>query len=348
MSREAKPFRRKSALLSFRFLVTAVAGSVLMGLVAAFGPQNAQLAVLGCFISVVGGLFLAYLGQEDTREERRNATVETLGVPLVLASDPELFRLYRALCDGLTAVARQSDPLLRDAALEKFVSVADQIGGLAQGKVAFALTEGWRTLYERLLKTPGLREYRSVAWVRSADYWQDVPGRQSMRVNFEAAEDGLLIEDARGQAELRHQGTQPAFEFFEDDRDAALRFSVEGEQRLELARGERQRKRNRPVDVVQIQVKRAPARNTGRDAHCAIRKNLHARAIHAPGIGIRELAQVPQARARTLERRPQALFLLHGKPGQAEPEDGKFKGHGAGPGPATNIFLALLYVNEGS
>ncbi len=194
MSREDKPFRRKSALLSFRFLATAVVGSVLMGLVAAFGPQNAQLAVLGCFISVVGGLFLAYLGQEDTREQRRNATVESLGVPLALAADPELFRLYRALCDGLTAIARQSDPLLRDAALEKFVSVTDQIGGLAQGKVTFALTEGWRTLYERLLKTPGLREYRSVAWVRSADYWQDAPGRQSMRVNFEAAEDGLLIE----------------------------------------------------------------------------------------------------------------------------------------------------------
>lgn len=194
MSREDKPFRRKSALLSFRFLATAMVGTVLMGLVAAFGPQNAQLAVLGCFISVVGGLFLAYLGQEDTREQRRNATVETLGVPLALAADPDLFRLYRALCDGLTAIARQSDPLLRDAALEKFVSVTDQIGGLAQGKVTFALTEGWRTLYERLLKTSGLREYRSVAWVRSADYWQDAPGRQSMRVNFEAAEDGLLIE----------------------------------------------------------------------------------------------------------------------------------------------------------
>ncbi len=188
------PPPRRSALLSFRFLFSAAAGSVAMGLAAAFGPPEAQLAVLGCLVSILSGLFLAYLGQEDERERRRNAAVESLAAPLALAADPDLFRLYRSLCDGLTAVARQSDPILRDAALEKFASVAEQIAGLADGKVAFALTEGWRTLYERLLRTPALKTYRSVAWVRSPDYWQDAPGRQSMRVNFEAAEAGVLVE----------------------------------------------------------------------------------------------------------------------------------------------------------
>ena len=193
MSREDKIVRR-SALLSFRFLFTAALGSVLMGLVATFGTLPTQLAMLGCFISVVGGLFLAYLGQEDDRERQRNAAIESLSAPLALASDPELFRLYRSLCEGLTAVARQPAGVLRDAAVQKLASVAEQVTGLAAGKVVFALTEGWRTVYERLLRSPGLRAYRSVAWVQTLDYWQDSPGRQSMRVNFEAVARGVAIE----------------------------------------------------------------------------------------------------------------------------------------------------------
>jgi hypothetical protein len=160
-----------------------------MGPAAAFGPLSAQLVMLGCFISIVGGLFLAYIGQEDERERRRNAAIESLSAPLALASDPELFRLYRSLCDNLTIIARQTDSILRDAAVQKLGSVAEQIGSLASGKVVFALTEGWRTVYERRLGT-----YRSVAWVRSPSYWQDPPGRQSMRVNFDAVRRGVLIE----------------------------------------------------------------------------------------------------------------------------------------------------------
>jgi threonine/homoserine/homoserine lactone efflux protein len=81
MLREEKIVRR-SALLSFRFLFTAAFGSVLMGLVAAFGALPAQLAMLGCFVSIVGGLFLAYLGQEDERDRQRNAAIESLSVPV--------------------------------------------------------------------------------------------------------------------------------------------------------------------------------------------------------------------------------------------------------------------------
>jgi hypothetical protein len=193
MSREEKIVRR-SALLSFRFLFTAALGSVLMGLVVAFGTLPTQLAMLGCFISIVGGLFLAYLGQEDERERQRNAAIESLSAPLTLASDPELFRLYRSLCEGLTAVARQPQGILRDASIQKLSSVAEQVAGLAVGKMVFAQTEGWRTVYERLLLSPGLRAYRSVAWVQTLGYWQDSPGQQSMRVNFDAVARGVSIE----------------------------------------------------------------------------------------------------------------------------------------------------------
>jgi hypothetical protein len=49
-------------------------------------------------------------------------------------------------------------------------------------------------VYEKLLTSPELKEYRSVALVRSGDYWQDAPGRQSMTANFDAVARGVLIE----------------------------------------------------------------------------------------------------------------------------------------------------------
>jgi len=72
---------RRSALLSFRFLGTAVLGSVVMALVTAFAALPTQLAVLGAFISILGGLFLSYLGQEGQREKERAAAIQSLSVP---------------------------------------------------------------------------------------------------------------------------------------------------------------------------------------------------------------------------------------------------------------------------
>lgn len=193
MSNVEKPFRR-SALLSFRFLGTAVTGSVLMGLVSAYGPLPAQLAVLGSFVSILGGLFLSYLGQEEEREQRRAEVVESLSVPLSLAEDRELFRQYQAICQGLKALSDRVEPILRQSALLKLISIAEQINELGAGRVIFALTEGWRAVYEQLLSAPELRHYRSVSWVRHPGYWQDPPGRQSMEANFAAAHRGVLIE----------------------------------------------------------------------------------------------------------------------------------------------------------
>jgi hypothetical protein len=192
MSRDEPP--RRSALLSFRFLGTAVAGSLVMALVCGFGPLPAQIAILGAFISILAGLFLSYLAQDDQRERQRCEVIERLAVPLSLAPDRELYAQYLAICQALTALAGKDDPILRQTALLKLASVVSQVQSLAGGTIVFSLTESWRTVYEQLLRSPGIRKYRSVAWVKTADYWEDPPGRQSMQVNFEAAHRGVHIE----------------------------------------------------------------------------------------------------------------------------------------------------------
>lgn len=185
---------RRSALLSFQFVGTAMAGSLTMALVCALAPPAAQLAVLGALVSILGGLFVAYMGQEAERDRRREELLEQLSVPLTLAAEPDLYGQYRDVCRALLDLAARPDPVLRGIAVLKLASVAGQIRALAGGEVVFAGTEAWRTVYERLLTSPDIRAYRSVAWVRVPGYWQDPPGRQSMRANYDAVRRGALVE----------------------------------------------------------------------------------------------------------------------------------------------------------
>src|SRR4051794_36811666 len=104
----------RTVLLSFRFLGTALIGSLVMALVAAFAPPAAQVAVLGAFVSILGGLFISYLEQEEARDRRRNEVLERLAVPLALAPEADLYPQYLAYCRALTALAEQTDPLLRE------------------------------------------------------------------------------------------------------------------------------------------------------------------------------------------------------------------------------------------
>lgn len=184
----------KPVILSFKFVGTALIGSLTMSLVAAFAPAGVQVATLGAFVSILGGLFVAYMEQEEARERRREDLVERLAVPLALSRDPDLYAQYLAISKGLTALAAQSDPILREVAGLKLGSVAAEVEQLSGGRLVYAGTEAWRTVYERLLASPELKTYRSVAWVRGRDYWQDPPGRRSMLANFEAAFRGVLVE----------------------------------------------------------------------------------------------------------------------------------------------------------
>lgn len=194
MSRPARGPQTRSVLLNFKFLGTALAGSLTMALVSTFAPLPAQVAVLGACVSILAGLFVAYVEQEDRRESRRLEILEQLRVPVALAPEHDLFDQYCAFAGALDELARQPDPVLRRFALLKLASLSEQVGQMARGTVVFSGTETWRTVYEQLLEDPGLGFYRSVAWVKTRDYWQDRPGRQSMRLNYVLVRRGLRIE----------------------------------------------------------------------------------------------------------------------------------------------------------
>ena len=107
---------------------------------------------------------------------------------------PELEIAHRSLDESFRRLSGQTDSILLEAAVVRLAAVQEEVRSLAEGKVVFTATEGWRTVYEELLRAPGLECYRSVAWIRNEDYWRDAPGRRSMQMNFQAIQDGVRIE----------------------------------------------------------------------------------------------------------------------------------------------------------
>jgi hypothetical protein len=194
MSEESFSPPRKSVLLSFKFVGISIAGALTMSLVCAFAPVPGQIGALGASVSILSGLFISYVEQEEERERRQAELLQKLKIPLALAPEHELLEKYDAFSEALCELAKQSDPALRQYAILKLASITEQVRSLASGKVEFSSTETWRTVYENLLQSPALRIYRSVAWMRTPGYWQDQPGKQSMRANFQAAKRGVEIE----------------------------------------------------------------------------------------------------------------------------------------------------------
>lgn len=137
-------------------------------------------ALVGFIVSVLLGMVLAQGGRRWS-----SAQNSILDATLELAADRDLFDRFRSLAGALMRINRRKDALYREIAQEHLDEQVRRAEGIAEGKFAFEGTETWRIVYERLLRSQGLHLYRSVAWVKTADYWQDEPGRKSMAVNFE-------------------------------------------------------------------------------------------------------------------------------------------------------------------
>lgn len=188
MTRPQSPFSNP------RFLATSLLGSVIVGVASVVTPLAAQIAILGVLVSTLAGLLVAWLDEQAQRDANR-AELSTMGrVVDALENEPDLAREFRRIGNGFLALTEQTESVLRSAAATKLLSVASELEQIARGTISFRETESWRTAYRDLLQSDKLQTYRSVAWVKCANYWQDTPGRQSMRDNYDAINRGVIVE----------------------------------------------------------------------------------------------------------------------------------------------------------
>ena len=130
-------------------------------------------------------LVLMVTGRTAQSNHETPENLSLLELPFALARDVDAFARYKSMSQSLARISRALDPIYRELAMESLDDTNRRIHTLADGLLTFEGTETWRLVYERLLRSPGLYQYRSVAWIQSAAYWQDEPGRKSMAVNFE-------------------------------------------------------------------------------------------------------------------------------------------------------------------
>ncbi|MBX9681626.1 MAG: hypothetical protein K2X38_22955 [Gemmataceae bacterium] len=152
-----------------------------------------MLALLGA-IAVPTVLVVAHLKADRQRHRELTAMLNVLPIPFALAPAPGFFQQYLKFADALTKIGRHNDRLFRDLALHRLTTVADEFATMATGRIVFHATETWRTAYQHILETLRVKTYLSVAWVRTNDYWNDAPGRQSMQFNYELVGRGIRIE----------------------------------------------------------------------------------------------------------------------------------------------------------
>ena len=80
------------------------------------------MAALGGLVSVLAGLFFAYVGQAEETERRRGELLERLSVPLELASRDGDLRLITTI----TSFATAADVTLAELHLEAFLPADDR------------------------------------------------------------------------------------------------------------------------------------------------------------------------------------------------------------------------------
>lgn len=100
----------------------------------------------------------------------------------------------RELVTAIVAGASHPDSVFRKLLATQLAALTEQARPWLHGQLIYPSTEAWRTAYEDVLTDPAVSEYRSVAWVKTEDYWQDLPGQHAMQFNYALLDRGVKIE----------------------------------------------------------------------------------------------------------------------------------------------------------
>lgn len=100
----------------------------------------------------------------------------------------------RDLVTTIVTAATHSDSAFRSLISTQLATLTEHVRPWLHGQLIYPNTEAWRTAYEKVLSEPGIMEYRSVAWVKTEDYWQDLPGQRAMQLNYSLLDRGVKIE----------------------------------------------------------------------------------------------------------------------------------------------------------
>ena len=201
----------KFSLLRPQLILVTLVGSIVMAVVCVFGDTTMQVAFLGSYVSILGGLALEIYENQNAKKLEQRLVGPSIRLAQQLAQDSRMFHEYEKIIDGISASLNIRDPLFREFALDELEQLGKQSEELGRGVITFHETETWRVAYEKILRSPSVTHYFSCALISSLDYWQDEPGRRSTELNFELQVNerlnieriAILSEDVWPEGELK-------------------------------------------------------------------------------------------------------------------------------------------------
>ena len=117
---------------------------------------------------------------------------KVLDLPLALSRDTPIFETFLKISHELKRISENPDPVFRTNAIRRLNTLHKELATLGDGTLIFRNTESWRLVYEQLLRSKVVYLYRSVAWVRDGEYWQDEPGQKNLQLSFDLVADQQL------------------------------------------------------------------------------------------------------------------------------------------------------------
>jgi hypothetical protein len=106
----------------------------------------------------------------------------------------EVSKFWENTSESLNRIFLIRDNVFLDLARSRLTEFRLQlVTELGRGIISFP-AEAWRTPYLEILSQPDVTDYKSVAFVKSEDYWQESAGKYVMEFNFEFVKRGKRIE----------------------------------------------------------------------------------------------------------------------------------------------------------
>lgn len=127
-------------------------------------------------------------------EEIKSNFLKMNEVSQKIAADPVLRDFYYETINPLRAAFETKDEVFREEAsnvLREFYMRLEN--ELSRGTITFRAELFW-PIYQKLLNQDDVKSYKSIAWVRSEDYWTNAAGRAIVDFNYELVTKGKSIE----------------------------------------------------------------------------------------------------------------------------------------------------------
>jgi hypothetical protein len=178
-------------LQSLEFWVTIIIGGLVLGFAFTFADLRMQLAAVGVYVTLLLGLVVAVLIRAVSVDVTMRENQE---IGQRIAQNPSVRKFYDETIEPLCRAFEIKDNVFGSLIEEKLTDFQHELSTeLSTGKVSFP-AEAFRVTYTTILSQPDVKEYKSVAWIKSEDYWQDQAGKSSLRFNFDLLQKGVDIE----------------------------------------------------------------------------------------------------------------------------------------------------------